>query len=251
MKSSKIDRALYGPSLFEVTLGAILSVAVGIVFAFVFLVLKPVIVVKSPPKENERVQGAVYFVQGDDDVSLGRQWIRKKQSLIDGTPGEVTFNEEELNSWIAAASPEKKKPEPKPAAPAPTKPGAKPAPAAAATSANPDELLSLDLPNVRIREGVFQVGVPGSLNFLSLSLPVIVQAQGDFVQSKDVWIFKPTSLHLGSMPLHRIPGLTDMVMKRIMSSGIFSDDAMDVWKKVSHVDVNGRQLHLTVGQPAS
>lgn len=240
MNNSKIERALYGPSLFEVTLGALLSIALGVVLAFVFLVLKPVVVAKELPKEEERVQGQVYFLEGSKDLTRGRQWMRKRQMLMDGTAGEIALSEEELNAWFAAGAP--KKPEKKPAPKPPAGKAGTPPPA----EEIPEELLVLDVPNFRIRDSVFQVGVPGNLNLISFSLPVIIQARGTFEKAADMWVFKPSSLYLGSMPLHRIPGLTDILMKRVVSSGFLPEDALAGWKRVSDVSLDGKQIKLTI-----
>lgn len=248
MRSSKIDRALYGPSLFEVTLGAVLSVLLGAALAVVFMILKPVIVVKDPPKEEERVQGATYFVQGSTDASRSRQWIRKRQMLIDGTPGMIAFSEEELNSWLSSGAPKKDKKPTKPAAkPAtPPKPGApKQAPAAEPA----EELLVLETPNVRIRDSVFQIGFPGSLNIWTFSLPIVLQSQGGFEKIDDIWMFKPSTFLLGSMPLHRIPGFTDELARRFASGGFIPEDALNSWKRVSNVALEGKALKITIPAP--
>lgn len=246
MKNSKIERALYGPSLFEVTLGALLSVTLGVVLAFVFLVLKPVVVAKEMPKEEEKMQGAVYFLEGSKDPTRGRQWLRKRQLLMDGTPGEIALAEEELNAWFSAGSKQsEKKPAAKPAAkPAPAKPGTPPQ--AAPVAEVPEELLVLDVPNFRIRNGVLQVGIPATLNVLTLSMPVVLQAQGSFEKGEAMWLYKPTVLYLGSMPLHRIPGFTDLLTKRVLRSGLVPDDAIAGWKRVSQVAVDGKVVKLTI-----
>lgn len=249
MKNSKIDRALYGPSLFEVTLGALLSVSLGAVVAFVFLVLKPVVVAKEMPHEEERVQGTVYFLEGSKDPTRGRQWLRKRQLLMDGTAGEIALSEEELNAWFAAGSKQPdKKPAPKPVA---KPPAGKPGAPAQAPAEEPEDLLVLDVPNFRIRDGVLQVGIPASLNLLSLSLPVVLQAQGKFEKGDDMWLYKPNVLYLGSMPLHKIPGFSDLLIKRVLRSGALPDDVLAGWKRVSQVAVDGKQLKLTIPEQAA
>lgn len=248
MRSSKIERALYGPSLFEVTLGAVLSVLLGAALAVVFMILKPVIVVKDPPKEEDRVQGAVYFVQGSADASRSRQWIRKRQMLIDGTPGVIAFSEEELNSWLSSGAPKKdKKPAKSAAKPAtPPKPGA---PKQAPEPEPAEDLLVLETPNVRIRDSVFQIGFPGSLNIWTFSLPIVLQSQGSFEKVDDLWMYKPNTFFLGSMPLHRIPGFTEEVVRRFTSSGFIPEDALNSWKRVSDVALEGKALKITIPAP--
>lgn len=240
MNRSRLDRALYGPSLFEVTLGALLSVSLGLLLGFLFLVLKPVTVLKDSPKEDERDPSMVYYVTGSADSSKARQTPTKIKRLVEGTPGELSFTEDDLNVWLSSQGPKKVEKKRTP----PPKPGAKGAPPP--DEPVPDELLTLEVPNVRIRDGVFQVGIPGSLNLISFSIPVILQAQGDFVQGPEMWVFHPKTLYLGSMPLHRVPHFTEMLTNRIMRSNSLPEDALEAWKHVSQVAVEGRALKLTV-----
>src|SRR5882724_8414285 len=158
MANKQLDRALYGPSLFEVTLGALLSVLLGAVVAVLFLILKPVEVVKVLPKEDERVQGAVYFVEGSKDFGRGKQWMRKRQMMLDGTPGTISLTEDELNSWFSSDSAQKgaKPPAAKPAPKPPAKPGQPAAPAAAEEV--PADLVTWSELNFRMHDGSLQVG---------------------------------------------------------------------------------------------
>ena len=48
---TKFDRAHYGPSWVEVILGALLSLALGVVLAVAYFVARPVTLVKELPKE--------------------------------------------------------------------------------------------------------------------------------------------------------------------------------------------------------
>jgi hypothetical protein len=243
--SRKIDRALYGPSLFEVTFGAILSVLLGAVLAFLFLVFKPVAIVKELPKEEDRVESTVYYVEGKDESARDRQWMHKRQMLLDGTPGEMTLSEDEINACINSGRPNKpvKRPPPpaRPGQPAP-KPESEPV---------PDELFTHDVPNVRIHEGTFQVGLPGQLNLISFSVPVIIQSQGTFAKGASMWEYVPATAYLGSMPLHRIPGLTHWLLKKIAADTPIPDQAWAAWKRVDDVSIGGRLMHLRIGSDAA
>src|SRR5947209_5142065 len=108
---SKVDRAKYGPGLVEITLGALLSVILGALIAFVFLVLRPVTIVHALPKEKPA--NAVYYIEGSKDSAHGRQWLRKKQIFVEG--GSVSVGEAELNTFVAGNAP-KQGNAPKPAA---------------------------------------------------------------------------------------------------------------------------------------
>lgn len=242
MKDKKLERALYGPSLFEVTLGALLSVALGALGAVVFLIFKPVEVVKELPKEEERVAGMVYFVEGSKDTGKGRQWMRKRQLLLDGAPGEITFTEEELNAWFSAGAPAQAKPGAKPAAPKAPAPGGK----APEADAAPEEVMVVSVPNFRIQDNALQVGVPTTFNLLTLQLPVVVQTRGTFTKQGDIFMYDPSSVMVGSLPLHRIPGATAYLMKRAMSAQVLPEEGLAAWRKLSNVTVEGRVLKLTI-----
>jgi hypothetical protein len=238
--SRKIDRAIYGPSLFEVSLGAILSVMLGAVLAFLFLVFKPVVVAKELPKEEDRVESTVYYIEGKDETSRDRQWMHKRQMLLDGTAGEMTLSEDEINACISSGAPKKpakkRLPPPKPGQPAP-KPEPDPV---------PDDLFTHDVPNVRIHDGVFQVGLPGQLNLITFSVPVIVQSQGTFAKGESMWEYVPSTVYLGSMPLHRIPGLTRWLISKIADTTPIPDQAWAAWKRVDDVSIGGRLMHFTI-----
>jgi len=229
---TKTERALRGPGLFEITLGVLLSILLGAVLAVVFLVLKPVDAVKETPKEP--VLGKVYFVQGAIDGNKSRQWMRKRQMLSEGNTADITFSEEELNAWVASLMPE---------AASKTKadrkaPDAKPAPGG--------PFLVLDRANFRIRDDVLQVGLPSTMNAFGFSLPLIVQTRGHFAKGGSGFVFVEDELYIGSFPTHKVPGLTDFIVQRLLASQEIPDDLRTAWGKLSLVAVEGNLLHLSL-----
>ena len=95
MKNTKLERALYGPTFYEITLGLVLSLILGAALGIVFLIFKPATVVQEMPKEDERIQGMTYYVEGTIDYGKAKQWMRKRQMLIDSVPGEVAFSQDD------------------------------------------------------------------------------------------------------------------------------------------------------------
>ncbi len=77
--NNKVLRAMYGPSIFEVVLGALLSLSLGVVLAGLYLVFKPVSVVNQLPTADKREEGMVYYVQGEKGAGRGGQLLRKQQ----------------------------------------------------------------------------------------------------------------------------------------------------------------------------
>ncbi len=127
MAAKKLDKALYGPSVAEVALGAVLGLLVGVVVAAIFLVFKPVATVKEMPKQVSRT--TVYFLPGS--TAGARGWEDKQKQFLAGA--SIAVSEADLNAWAVAAdapAPDAKagKAAPKPDEKA--KPGAKAAAAA-------------------------------------------------------------------------------------------------------------------------
>lgn len=243
MKDKKLERALYGPSLFEVTLGAVLSVGLGLVAGVAYLVYKPVETVKVLPKEADRVPGQIYFVEGSKETGKAKQWRTKRKQLADSTPGEIAFIEDELNAWFAPDAPVVK-PAPKPVA------GGKAAePVAAVEEPIPDELVTWSHPSFRIADSSVQVSCEATFNplrMLALDVPLVVQANGGFEKEGDEFVYAPKTFYVGSLPMHRIPGATSYLIKRARESQALPEQGIEAWKKVASVTVDGRVLKIAI-----
>jgi hypothetical protein len=222
--NKKIDRALRGPGPIEIVLSIILSLVLGVLIAAVHLVFKPVAIVKKAEEATE--VGSVYFVEGSSSSSKSRQWTRKRQMLTGSGPVDVVFNEDELNAWMATATPK----------PAPAAPGA-----AASTS-----IIEPERVNFRIQDDLLQVGVVGKLSVLGYDQELVVQTRGTFESGADGFVFKAREFYVGSLPTHLIPGLTDYIIGRITSSQELPEDLQAAWKKLTLVSVEGSSLHLTL-----
>jgi hypothetical protein len=242
MKDKKLERALYGPSLFEVTLGAALSVGLGVVAGVSYLVFKPVETVKVLPKEAERVPGQIYFVEGSKETGKAKQWRTKRKLLADSAPGEIMLIEDELNAWFAPDAPAK--PAPKPATP-----GKAAEPVAAVDEPIPDELVTWSHPSFRIADSALQVSCSATFNplrMVALDVPLIVQANGGFEKEGDEFVYAPKTFYVGSLPVHRIPGATGYLIKRAKESQAMPEQGIEAWKKVSDVTLDGRVLKLAI-----
>jgi hypothetical protein len=268
MKNRRLERALYGPTIYEVTFGLLLSLALGAGLAIVFLIFKPAEVVAELPKEDEVKAGTVYYVAGTMDHLKGKQWMRKRQMLLDGTPGEIALTEDDLNLMVMnssdagkqamdkAAKAEAEAAAAKAAAAAakpakPGKPGSKPVAAAPALTPTPDEQAPTDLItpsvlNFRIRDGVVQVGLPTTIATMGYTFPVVAQMKGTFAKQGDGFIFVPETVMIGSLPLHRFPHATEYMMQRAMTSDALSPEIMAAWKKLKNVEVDGKTIKLTI-----
>jgi hypothetical protein len=222
MKSNaKIEREKYGPSLVEVTLGAALSLILGAVLAAAYLVVKPVATVRELPKEEDRVRDQVYFVEGSKDSNKGRTWLRKRQLLLEGQTAEIPLTEDELNAGLNDA-------------PKPAEAGAAPA------------LIEPSAVNFRIREGVLQVALPSTVNFIGYRIPVVFQARGGFERDGDRFAFVPDEFYVGSLAVNRLPFLRGAVTSRLVAAKAVGPELIEAWGKLSAVAINGDTLQLTL-----
>ncbi len=242
--NKKIDKALYGPSTIEVALGAVLGLLLGVGVACGFLMLKPVKVVKEPPKET--VAGAVYYLPGLENNVKGRGWPQKQQSLIAG--GSVVLTEEELNTWAITMHPGAAADPAKPAAPA--KPGAKPAPTpakpapAAAPAPASTGFLTGGTVNFRIKDGKLQIGTKCTVSIVGFSQEMLVVATGGFKKSGASFVFAPETIYVGSCPVHRIPGVAAPLLRKLTALQPVSDELRAAWDRLTSVSLEGSTLRL-------
>jgi hypothetical protein len=236
MADKKIEKALYGPSTTEVALGAILGLIAGLLCACVYLVFKPVQSVKELPKEP--VRGTVYYIPGSDNTAKAKALTAKQKTFIAG--GSVELNEDELNAWSAATFG---------ANPVPAKPGAKPAgPAQKGDAAAPafDGIFNPDRPNFKIKDGTLQIGFKCILNWYGLTHEVIVLTTGTIQPSGDDFVYVPTTLYLGSCPVHLIPGAPKPLLEHLLAKKKAPDEIKSAWAKATDVTLDGSTLKVTM-----
>ena len=238
MADKKIEKALYGPSLTEVALGAVLGLVAGVVCACVYLVFKPVMLVKEMPKEVAR--GIVYYVPGAES-SKGKTFTAKQKQFVAGT--SITLIEEELNAWAATAfTGSAPAPAPKAAAP---KAGAKPEeqkPAGPALNG----IFNPGVPNFKIANGKLQIGTKCILNWYGLTKEVLVVTTGELVKSGDKFVYTAQTLYLGSCPVHLLPAAAGPLMSALIDKRKAPDAINSAWAKLSEVTIEGNTLKLTV-----
>ncbi len=233
--TKKVDRAVYGPSWSEVILGAFLSLFLGAAIGAALLVLRPVRVEKAEPKEREK--SVVYFIEGSKDGAKARQALDKRKAFLAGQ--SVTVTEDEVNALLA----------PPPAPPAGKEKGkAKDAKDAKAEEAPPapasNGYFTPGVPNVRLQEGVVQVGVPVTIDLLDVK--VIAQARGGFEKQGDRFVFQPTEMYLGSCPVGRLPFLGGLVRDKLLAAQPIPDDIKAAWQKLASIQIGDKTAKLTM-----
>jgi hypothetical protein len=213
----KIERELYGPSLFEVTLGALLSILLGGILATGYLIAQPVDTVRSLPREPD--PDKVYYVKGSASTSLGGQWMRKKQMLTEEGALQLEINEDELNSWFTSSQPK---------ADAEETPG----------------IISADDANFRIHEDALQVGLSCDISVPGFAKSVILQAKGGFSNDGDRFNFEPTEVMFGQLAAHKLPLIGNLIVNRICSAQEIPHDMEDAWDSLEEVQVQGDKILL-------
>ena len=236
MADKKLEKALYGPSLTEVALGAVLGLFAGVVMACVYLVLKPALSVKELPKEPSR--SVIYYIPGSESSTKSKGWQAKQKQLIGGAG--IQLVEDELNAWaLTLAAPSAAKPAAKPKSGEQAKPDeTKPAP--------PDGFIIPATLNFRIIGDKLQIGTKCTLNWYGLAYDTTVVATGGFRRSGDVFEFSADKVFLGTCPLHLVPAASGLLVSAIASKQKLSDELRIALTKVSGVTIEGGTLKLAV-----
>jgi hypothetical protein len=231
MSKEKIDRALYGPSWTEVILGAVLSFALGITLAIVFLILKPVAVVKELPKEDKIVRNMEYFIQGSRDSAKGKGVDAKIKQLTEGK--SVTLTEDELNSLFGG-----KATAPAPAPKAPAK--------AVAKAGEPPAMTATSAPNFRIVGDKLQIGLPTTIDMLGINQSLVVVATGSFSNNGGKVSYDISDFRVGSLPASRLPYIQGAVTKKILTAQNFPEELTNIWGKLASITIEGNALKLNM-----
>ena len=240
--SKKLEKALYGPSVMEVALGAILGLLAGVIAAVVFLVFKPVKQQPAMPKAEEIQRSVVYYVPGTNNSAKSKGWQAKQKQFLAGT--SISVVEDELNAWVAgggagavtppppaAAKPPAKKPADKPKAD--DKPGAKP------EGPTLEGFVIPGTPNFRVVDDKLQIGMKCTLNWYGLAYETTVVTTGTFKKSGDTVVFSPETVYLGSCPLHLLPAAGGQLISTIISKQKVSDELRTAWTKLTGVTIEG------------
>ena len=210
-----------GPTLFEVALGAGLSVVLGCVLGAALLVMKPVQKVKEIPKDAPA--NAVYFIEGSRDFNRTSEVGDKRKAFAGGE--SVELSEGEINVLFGAIA----------------KPGGAPKPGEKA----PDpKMIDLSGLNARIHDGKLQLSDTVTLNYFGVTGSFIVQATGTFEKGGSGFEFAPETIYVGGCPVQRLPVVKDILLKKLLLSQPVPDDLSAAWAKLASVTVEGSTLRL-------
>jgi hypothetical protein len=223
--SAKFNRK--GPGWFEVSLGALLSVALGVVLGGAYLATRPVKKIGDVPKDAP--PNAVYYIEGARGYSATSPVEAKKKAFLAGE--SVTVDEAELNALFSGPA----KPPP---APLPKNTLVQPPPPPVPKEYDKSPL------NVRIHDGKIQFGDVYTVNESSISATLIVQARGEFTKNGDTFEFVPDVFYVGCCPLQRIPYVRGWLLKKLLFTEPVPEDFAAAWAKLSDVSIEGSKLRL-------
>jgi hypothetical protein len=221
-------KKLKAPSWFEVGLGALLSVVLGVALGVAYLVFKPVPDVKEIPKDAP--SGTIYYIAGSRDFSRSSEGDAARRSFAAGE--SVSVDEGELNMLLShfgkAVAP---------AASQSAKPGDK-APAA------DEKMIDVGPLNARLHDGKIQFADRVSFNVFGITGSAIVQARGYIEKGGSVYMFEPETLSVGGCPLERFPIVRGWVMRKLLFPNPLPEDVAAAWPKLVGVSIEGSTLKL-------
>jgi hypothetical protein len=213
-----------GPSWLEVGLGAFLSVILGVVAGAAYMITKPVIAVKTIPKDAP--SGQIYYIEGSRGSMRSGGVEEKRKSFVAGE--SVDVDEGEINVLLGEQG--------KPSGPS----------GKAGDKGPPPEAKMVDVGplNARIHNGMIQFAAPLNLNVFTVMGTLIVQADGNFVKRGGTFVYVPDTLYVGGCPVTRIPFASDFVMGKFLFAKPVPDDLAAAWSKLVSVQIEGNTLHL-------
>lgn len=205
--------------LLGVISGALCSLGLGVLLAGVYLILKPVEIVRSVPKDA--LPGRFYFVQGGGAAAAGKGWERKQQALAAGA-GEVGLAEGDLNAWAQAAYPAD--------------------PEVQEAKKEALFLFVRGTPNFRLAGEELQVGVVAELICFGAVHELVLQARGGFEPDGAGWRYAPKEVYFGCLPVHRFPALLASLAGRLKAEGVLPPEVGQVLGRASGLTITADEL---------
>jgi hypothetical protein len=226
----KKNKAVKGPTWFEIGFAAFLSAVLGVVLGAAYLVSKPVTKADAVPKDAPA--GRLFYIEGKRDVNKTTSALEKRKRFASGE--SVSLTEGEINVLFQPTG--KSADEPK-------KPAAKGAP-----PPPPPEVKMLDIGsvNTRISDGEVQFGDSVTYNVYGFTGVIFVHTRGSFARRGAQFVFVPAVTYVGGCPVDRIPFAREWVFRNLLFTAPFPDDVSAAWQKLVGVSVSGSSLELNM-----
>jgi hypothetical protein len=105
--------------------------------------------------------------------------------------------------------------------------------------------VTVETANVRIRAGTMQIGVELQADILGLAPKFFVQSRGQVVADSGRWVFVPTELHVGALPLETIPGALDWVREHWLDPTRLYPEWAAAWSRIGGIKVEGDVVRVS------
>ncbi len=217
---SKKKEEQKGPKPYEVIIGALLSIILGVLLAMVYLVVQPVEEVDELPAEALRDRRTVYFVEGQTGSAADFNWRPKVTSFEAGAAGTIELVEQELNQWVGSAFPNLEDTE-------------------------AEGLLTL-VPrsvNFRIQDGALQIASDMEVNVFGVGREVLAQIRGSIVQRDGRYVFEADSMAIGGFRMQH-DAVMDLILKRLFAAFDPSEEVTESWSRLARAEVRDDALIL-------
>ncbi len=214
-----------GPKLYEIIIGAILSVILGVLLAVVYLAFQEVEEVDQLPSEEARQARTVYFVEGETGAPGQFNWRPKQGAFEEGRSGTLELVEQELNQWVADQFSELEDRD------------------------YEDEGMFYIAPrtlNFRIDDGKLQLAADLDWTVFGYSHSLKTQALGSFVREEGVFVFEPETMYVGGFKLPEPAVLGSALIRRIVEALNVSADLRDGWASLTDVSIEEDVLILEI-----
>ena len=217
-------RAQHGPGMFEILFGALLSLGLGGALGIVCLVIRPVEKVKELPKDpvGPAIYQPVYFIAGSADSNKTPAFER--QSAHGGPARHNRQPDGRRIEPVRGVDRVHRRPRRRRAAPNRRPPPSRRWRQRAGQTGGISAVEIAQLPpgsaNFRIHDGALQIAVPGDLQSPGNRFPVAPANAGRICPRGQPMAspFNPDTLCVGSLPVHRLPGVSAWIFKRLLAS---------------------------------
>ncbi len=214
-----------GPKLYEVVIGAILSLILGGLLAVIYLVLQPVEEVAQFPPEEAREKGKVYFKPGQVGRAGEFNWRPKQAAFEAGASGTIELVEQEINQWVSVEFSDLEDED------------------------YPDAGMFFIAPrslNFRVGDGRFQIASDLDWTVFGYTHTLKAHAIGTFVRGNGSFAFEPEEMYIGGFTVPRTGDFGPTLIRRVVEVLDPSQDLRESWAAVSEVSIVEDQLILEI-----
>ena len=194
-------------------IAAVLSIVTGLAWAVLVLALKPVVKLAPDVELEAPAPDVVYYREGKRDNLRTRIAADTFNRFLAGN--SVKVDEVDLNALRLTAL------------------------------ESTGSFYKINAPSFRLRDDQLQIGAGVNLHVYGYPITTHVQTTGTFVRKGEIFAFEPTTMWVGSCPVHRLPLFGAPLMAKIIAAQAWPETIVTAWSKLSDVKVSESSLSLT------